>query len=153
MGSSVIDIWSFRLFGICFRGDDLRSPSRLNRIYLRFQQDRLYNIMVFGFGTSYSPSSSCSRSSSSSSTSTIASSPSDPANTKPAPNREQRAQCWTTRDAYFSCLDKNRFIQAGDERKGQKPGLEHGEGQGLCAVERGEYEVNCGKSWVREDRP
>ncbi|CAD6578295.1 MAG: hypothetical protein TREMPRED_002145 [Tremellales sp. Tagirdzhanova-0007] len=107
--------------------------------------------MVFGFGTNPSSSSSASTSSTSS-TSTPASSPSDPANTKPAPNREQRAQCWTTRDAYFSCLDKNRFIQAGDERKSQKQGQEKGEegqvGKGLCAVERGEYEMNCGKSWV-----
>ncbi len=49
-----------------------------------------------------------------------------------------------TRDAYFSCLDRNGLIQARDELKT----LVGKEGKGVCGGEREGYERNCGKSWV-----
>ncbi|RSH92667.1 hypothetical protein EHS25_008112 [Saitozyma podzolica] len=61
--------------------------------------------MVFGFGSS-------SGSSTSSSTNSSTPLPAE------APNREQRAACWTARDAYFACLDKNGVVQAGEEGEG-----------------------------------
>ncbi|GFZ43252.1 hypothetical protein JCM24511_00971 [Saitozyma sp. JCM 24511] len=81
--------------------------------------------MVFGFGSSSG--------SSSTSSSTNSSTPL-PAE---APNREQRAACWTARDAYFACLDKNGVVQAGEE----------GEGAKVCAGEKKGYEGACGRSW------
>jgi cytochrome c oxidase assembly factor 6 len=52
-----------------------------------------------------------------------------------APNREERAQCWTHRDAYFTCLDKNGIITAGDDK-------------GPCQSEKKGYEGSCSRSWV-----
>lgn len=57
-----------------------------------------------------------------------------------APNREERAQCWTARDAYFTCLDKNGIIAAGAE-----------EGKGPCDQEKKGYEGSCSRSWVSPD--
>ena len=54
-----------------------------------------------------------------------------------APDRSQRAQCWTSRDAYFGCLDKNNV---------QAPGQE---GEGVCKAENDEYRSKCAASWVR----
>ena len=53
-----------------------------------------------------------------------------------APDRSARAQCWTGRDAYFACLDKNGV---------QVPGQEDGK----CAQEDTEYRKVCAGSWVR----
>lgn len=53
-----------------------------------------------------------------------------------APTRENRARCWETRDAYFACLDAANVIKAGEEGK-------------ACVKEKGKYEENCAKSWVR----
>ncbi|GAA5883488.1 hypothetical protein JCM3774_003601 [Rhodotorula dairenensis] len=53
-----------------------------------------------------------------------------------APDRSQRAQCWTSRDAYFGCLDKNGV---------QAPGQE---GEGVCKAENDEYKSKCAASWV-----
>lgn len=53
-----------------------------------------------------------------------------------APDRSQRAQCWTSRDAYFGCLDKNNV---------QAPGQE---GEGVCKAENDEYRTKCAASWV-----
>jgi cytochrome c oxidase assembly factor 6 len=52
-----------------------------------------------------------------------------------APNREDRKNCWETRDAYFACLDKVGVIKAGEEGK-------------ACSKEKQLYEGNCARSWV-----
>jgi len=75
---------------------------------------------MFGFGSSSSSSSS------SSSTTPVAGA---------APNREERAACWTARDAYFTCLDQNGVIAAGDDK-------------GPCQREKKGYEGSCSRSWV-----
>jgi hypothetical protein len=76
--------------------------------------------IMFGFGSSSSSSSS------SSSTTPVAGA---------APNREERAACWTARDAYFTCLDQNGVIAAGDDK-------------GPCQREKKGYEGSCSRSWV-----
>jgi cytochrome c oxidase assembly factor 6 len=50
--------------------------------------------------------------------------------------RQDRAKCWETRDAYFSCLDRVGVVKAGEEGT-------------ACAAELKSYEKNCAKSWVR----
>ena len=52
-----------------------------------------------------------------------------------APNREERAACWNHRDAYFTCLDQNGVIAAGDDK-------------GPCQKEKKGYEGSCSRSWV-----
>lgn len=49
--------------------------------------------------------------------------------------RQDRKQCWETRDTYFECLDRVGVVKAGEEGK-------------ACSVELGRYEENCAKSWV-----
>ncbi|WWD18118.1 hypothetical protein CI109_102567 [Kwoniella shandongensis] len=88
---------------------------------------------MFGFGSSSSSSSS----SSSASSAEIEA---------PAPTRQQRQQCWSTRDAYFACLDKNKVYVPGDEVKKDDKGKEV-QG-GFCSEERVGYENACGKSWI-----
>lgn len=78
---------------------------------------------MFGFG-----SSSSTPSSSSSSSAPVAGA---------APNREERAACWTNRDAYFTCLDQNGVIAAGDDK-------------GPCQKEKKGYEGSCSRSWVSQ---
>jgi cytochrome c oxidase assembly factor 6 len=53
-----------------------------------------------------------------------------------APSRENRQQCWETRDAYFACLDRVFVV---------KPGVE---GNTNCVKEKVAYEGSCAKSWV-----
>jgi len=127
---------------------------------------------MFGFGSSSSsfpssssgitiPNSNPNSNSNSNSTSPASPSSSDPAITKPAPNREQRSACWTSRDTYFQCLDRNQYVQAGDEIRAAAASAsatseskENGKGQvqgtPVCSMERGEYEAHCGKSWVSD---
>ncbi|WWC96768.1 hypothetical protein V866_003641 [Kwoniella sp. B9012] len=91
--------------------------------------------MVFGFGSSSSSSSS-------------SSSPSSTTNEgieRPAPTREERKACWTSRDLYFGCLDKNNVLQAGDEIQKDSKGKEM---SSICGGERGNYEQDCGKAWI-----
>lgn len=76
----------------------------------------------------------------SSSTSTDASAPTPAGSstgTGAAPDRSQRAQCWSGRDAYFGCLDKHSV---------QAPGQEQ---DGVCKQENDEYRARCAASWVR----
>jgi len=82
------------------------------------------------------------------------SSTSTPATPEPsAPTREQRAKCWSTRDAYFACLDKHGVIQPGDPKKAAEAGAgELADKMGKCEAERNEYEGNCGRSWVSHPR-
>jgi cytochrome c oxidase assembly factor 6 len=79
-------------------------------------------LTMFGFGSSSTPKSP------------------EPA----APTREQRAKCWSTRDAYFACLDKNNVVQPGEP----KTAGALGDKEGKCEAARAEYEGNCGRSWV-----
>jgi cytochrome c oxidase assembly factor 6 len=83
--------------------------------------------MVFGFGFSSSSSSS-----------------SKPADGAP-PTRQERQRCWTTRDAYYACLDKHDIMSAGE---GDGAGAALGDKEGVCADFRKAYESSCGKSWV-----
>ena len=73
---------------------------------------------------------------SSSSNTADSSSPASGPSTSGAPNREQRAVCWKARDDYFDCLIRNKVMVPGEE------------GEGVCKIEIGEYEKNCGKTWV-----
>lgn len=65
---------------------------------------------------------------------------SKPADTGAAPTREQRKQCWETRDAYYACLDRNEIIQPGDGALSDV--------KGVCADFRKAYEASCTNSWV-----
>jgi len=51
--------------------------------------------------------------------------------------REERQKCWSTRDAYFTCLDVLGIITPGEEAPSKK-----------CKTERKAYEKACAKSWV-----
>ena len=100
---------------------------KIDRDFIKCQvclQSIIYHLYtMFGFGSSSSSSSSASSSSSTTPTAGA------------APNREERAACWTARDAYFTCLDQNGVISAGDEK-------------GPCQREKKGYEGSCSRSWV-----
>lgn len=51
------------------------------------------------------------------------------------PSRQEREQCWTSRDKYWECLDK-----AG-EKEATKTGP--------CAEFRKMYETSCSSQWVK----
>ena len=51
--------------------------------------------------------------------------------------REERQKCWSTRDAYFTCLDVLGVITPGEEIASKK-----------CNTEKKAYEKTCAKSWV-----
>lgn len=62
---------------------------------------------------------------------------SETAQDKPEPPlRQNRKQCWESRDAYFACLDAKGVVKPGDEGT-------------ACADVKKPYEKNCAKSWVR----
>ncbi|WVO13391.1 hypothetical protein L204_101006 [Cryptococcus depauperatus] len=62
-----------------------------------------------------------------------------------APTREERRQCWKSRDVYFGCLDKNNVLRVGDEvQRNAKDGII----RGVCTSERESYEKSCVKAWV-----
>ncbi|ODO07486.1 hypothetical protein L198_01065 [Cryptococcus wingfieldii CBS 7118] len=65
---------------------------------------------------------------------------------KPAPTREERKQCWASRDIYHGCLDKNKVLQAGDEVK--RDGKGNVVAGSVCDGERQAYEGSCAKAWV-----
>jgi hypothetical protein len=54
----------------------------------------------------------------------------------PAPTRQQRQECWNSRDLYFDCLTNGGIAKAGSETGS------------VCAMERKAYEGKCGKTWV-----
>jgi hypothetical protein len=100
--------------------DGIKSSNRVGRSRFQPRVECLSSTTImFGFGSSSS-------SSSSSSTTPVAGA---------APNREERAACWTARDAYFTCLDQNGVIAAGDDK-------------GPCQREKKGYEGSCSRSWV-----
>ncbi|TDL25838.1 hypothetical protein BD410DRAFT_784871 [Rickenella mellea] len=51
------------------------------------------------------------------------------------PDRNERAKCWESRDAYFSCLDAAGVLVPGQE-------------DGRCSAQRKSYDLNCAKSWI-----
>ncbi|GAO49208.1 hypothetical protein SAICODRAFT_29708 [Saitoella complicata NRRL Y-17804] len=55
------------------------------------------------------------------------------------PMREQRKQCWGSRDAWFACLDKNNIINPIDEEVKAKK---------ACPKEFKKFEDSCVHSWV-----
>ncbi|KIY63550.1 hypothetical protein CYLTODRAFT_359798 [Cylindrobasidium torrendii FP15055 ss-10] len=52
------------------------------------------------------------------------------------PLRNERKQCWESRDAYFACLDRAGVVQAGTEQGG------------ACKAESSAYGKNCAQSWI-----
>ncbi|KAF9230252.1 cytochrome oxidase c subunit VIb-domain-containing protein [Melanogaster broomeanus] len=52
-----------------------------------------------------------------------------------AVTRQDRKQCWESRDLYFECLDRVAVLEAGKEGS-------------ACAKENSRYEENCAKSWI-----
>ncbi|KAH6871467.1 cytochrome oxidase c subunit VIb-domain-containing protein [Coprinopsis sp. MPI-PUGE-AT-0042] len=60
---------------------------------------------------------------------------SKPAEEEGTTTRQNRKQCWDARDAYFSCLDRQRIVKAGEEGA-------------ACAAENKAYAENCAHSWI-----
>lgn len=54
-------------------------------------------------------------------------------------SRQDRQQCWDSRDAYFACLDGVQVLKPGDEGK-------------ACAAPKSQYEKDCARSWVSGQR-
>ncbi|KAG9316135.1 hypothetical protein JVU11DRAFT_3812 [Chiua virens] len=52
-----------------------------------------------------------------------------------AASREDRKQCWESRDVYFACLDCVGVLEAGKEGN-------------ACSKEKSRYEASCAKSWA-----
>lgn len=52
-----------------------------------------------------------------------------------AASRQDRQNCWESRDAYFTCLDSVGVVKAGEEGS-------------VCAKQKVKYDENCAKSWV-----
>jgi len=61
-----------------------------------------------------------------------------------APSRSERQQCWTSRDAYFACLDKASII---DPLKNPKDAAK------ACGAESAMLERDCAAQWVRPPSP
>lgn len=55
----------------------------------------------------------------------------------PATTRQDRKNCWDSRDAYFACLDSVGVLYAGKEGD-------------ACTAENTAYHQHCAKSWVRK---
>lgn len=53
------------------------------------------------------------------------------------PTREERAKCWSARDKYWECLDKNNI--QGSPNSNDK----------VCKEFRQFYEQNCSAQWVK----
>ncbi|EEB07147.1 hypothetical protein SJAG_02229 [Schizosaccharomyces japonicus yFS275] len=56
-----------------------------------------------------------------------------------APKRADRESCWTARDEYFKCLDKNNIINA---KKDDALAAEK------CGPQKEGFETSCVKAWV-----
>ncbi|KAF9223249.1 hypothetical protein BS17DRAFT_705498 [Gyrodon lividus] len=52
-----------------------------------------------------------------------------------AATRQDRKQCWESRDLYFECLDRVGVLEAGKEGS-------------ACIKQKSQYEENCAKSWI-----
>lgn len=53
------------------------------------------------------------------------------------PTREERSKCWSARDKYWECLDKNKV-----QESPSKP-------QTVCSEFRKMYEQSCSAQWVK----
>lgn len=62
--------------------------------------------------------------------------------TKEAPTRSARKQCWHSRDAFFVCLDKLGVDNALDESKQAQISKS-------CGSEERQFEKDCTKSWIK----
>jgi len=73
---------------------------------------------------------------------------SSPSNPKPssdgafeAPDRDQRARCWDSRDLFYDCLDKNAIIESVSKSGAQNA-------KEKCPKELERFEENCASWWV-----
>lgn len=67
---------------------------------------------------------------------------SEPSTVRLGANREQRKQCWESRDLFFDCLEKNNIIDATDKSKNLKVV------KTKCSPQLKSFEKNCAESWV-----
>lgn len=58
-----------------------------------------------------------------------------------APSRTERKRCWESRDAYFSCLDRNGILDAIKDDKAAAR---------QCGGESAAFEKDCAAEWVRK---
>ena len=58
------------------------------------------------------------------------------------PNRTERALCWTSRDALFTCLDANSLVDT-TTPAGASAALKS------CPLETEAFERDCAKAWVK----
>jgi cytochrome c oxidase assembly factor 6 len=58
------------------------------------------------------------------------------------PNRTERAICWTSRDALFSCLDANSIIDTTTPSAASAA-------RKACPLETEAFERDCAKAWVK----
>ncbi|KAG5930055.1 hypothetical protein E4U42_003216 [Claviceps africana] len=56
------------------------------------------------------------------------------------PNRQERAVCWASRDAYFACLDANNILDANKDAAAAKR---------ACPRESDAFERDCAAAWVK----
>ena len=56
-----------------------------------------------------------------------------------APNRSTRAQCYTARDQFFACLDRNGIVDGIKEKE---------RADAVCGGENQKLEKECAGSWV-----
>ncbi|EHK23423.1 uncharacterized protein TRIVIDRAFT_64132 [Trichoderma virens Gv29-8] len=56
------------------------------------------------------------------------------------PNREERAICWASRDAYFACLDANNIIDANKDASAAAK---------ACPKQSADFERDCAAAWVK----
>ncbi|KAG6005371.1 hypothetical protein E4U21_000222 [Claviceps maximensis] len=56
------------------------------------------------------------------------------------PNRQERALCWASRDAYFACLDRNSILDANKNAAAAKR---------ACPGESDAFERDCAAAWVK----
>ncbi|EDO14445.1 hypothetical protein Kpol_224p3 [Vanderwaltozyma polyspora DSM 70294] len=59
----------------------------------------------------------------------------------PVANRQQREQCWESRDLFFKCLDNVDIIDANDKKN--KDIIKKN-----CNIEESNFEKDCAKSWI-----
>ena len=58
------------------------------------------------------------------------------------PSREERARCWESRDAYFSCLDGASIID---------PLADPSAAKRACGAQSNQFEKDCAAQWVSRD--
>ena len=58
------------------------------------------------------------------------------------PSRSNRKQCYTARDAFFECLDKNNVLDSINTKDGKA------KAKSFCGDLDQDFEKNCAHSWV-----